>query len=375
MIKLRKGVSESKLSVEDALREFDTHLRSHDYINGLLSLDRGFREVAMQKAAQRLFDQYNLKHSNGYRTLESYFLIAPKIKILGPKGPVQAGILGRRAHRRSLDINFLRSRDFYPKSIMGEGTAGGAQASLFFEITDWEIPELKDPEISELFQYSSVHRQKIDRVALDTYLRWQRGEKDAFRDELKNILGPEQARPAILENRIHHEPLLSTFETLVTELEYQAEDSIAFRLLLEKFGNYFYQTSDGYAQAQAVAALLASRYPDALADYYLTKLNDPKTAHLSIVGLGLPLFEDSLIILAALHPSHFHRVFDTFLKQSSHRFDEVKAEIIALNVSFSFCQTLLAREYKDFALVSDVQVENLNKILFQLVSQLLKTSI
>jgi len=178
-------------------KTFLNMLRRLDYTHGLMPLDRSMKEVIMQRAMQRLFDS----HAEDLGTVETYFVIALPVYILGPNGEkVRASVIGRRPHLRS---HSKKAHDEYvkqlPPTIIQPVLAGGLQFAVGGRVVDFELPSIHDPELPEL-AYDPAKGHPIEAITLKAAKAFNAGDKLACFDVVNNVLAPLDRRIFVAKN-------------------------------------------------------------------------------------------------------------------------------------------------------------------------------
>ena len=155
-----------------------------DYVNGLMPLERSFKEIVTEKLLRRLYAEYNAEHSTDYSTVQNYAIIVPKLQIIYGSSVRRASFLLRKASPRRLQAGLSSPRVDSPNFI-NPVLGGGIQWDDFGRQIDFEVPSLTDLRVADLY---GANGEFLESSLKGVTKSFESGNKDAFTEFLGSAL-------------------------------------------------------------------------------------------------------------------------------------------------------------------------------------------
>jgi len=173
-------------------------IRSFDYTNGGISLDRAVREMTVQKISQKLFDEYNHRFGTSFGTVDTYFVLELPFSLWTPGGQLKkAAVVGRQASWR---MDHHLAGPTLPPGLLSSGL-GGLQTTGLGDLVDFELVESMDSRVKHLLTWSNEPlAQPIDAKVQQAYEAHKNGDSRALKRFYQNSL--KLVRPGIIERWI-----------------------------------------------------------------------------------------------------------------------------------------------------------------------------
>lgn len=151
-------------------------MRSLDYADGLLPLDRAMKEVIHQQTIQALFNETNERTGSNLQTVENYFVIALPFRKIG--SGKRAAILGRQATWR--DGLFSEALEIPLKHDGISAGAGEIQTCGAGCVVDFELTSIEDLRLGSDFRYDTDGTTGLEHKLASALKDWELGNKTIF---------------------------------------------------------------------------------------------------------------------------------------------------------------------------------------------------
>lgn len=188
-------------------------MRSLDYLNGSIPLDRAIKELEAETATAHIFGEINEQYGSHLATVRIYGVLALNHFILLPNGQKKraATVIRRTSIRLGHEGTISAEVDF-PRGIV-DPVLGGFQHDVFGALTDFELPSLSDPRIPE-FQWSDEYGHPIE-ARLDQLLSaYELGDRSVFQRDLLALQAKMQAQPRTYDIQKLPDPVMPEAQLL-----------------------------------------------------------------------------------------------------------------------------------------------------------------